>query len=319
MSNAVSTSTNIITKQLMHEAVKRSGYLIEQRVVTILESRDYFVQTNPIYPDPETGKSREIDLDAIDAISIYRQGDHILFPNIICECKNNLQPVVFFIRESQIPFLHCMEVKFSGFPTQIWNKKEYIDLTEFLVLGDFHHYCTDWISTQYCTFQFKKSKDKNDWMAIHSDEQHISFNSLINYLEYQIEEQYSLWDELDEFDKEEVCIQLYYPLLILQGDLYSAYLKNNRLYMKKSDHLQFRKQLYNKEEDIVETYQIDIITEDYLERYLDIVDDEIDKIKKILQRKRQKVFDSMEKIVADIKGLKPKPESYLDALERILE
>jgi len=43
-------------------AVKESGYLVEQRVATIFESLDFYVQTNRAYEDFEESERREIDV-----------------------------------------------------------------------------------------------------------------------------------------------------------------------------------------------------------------------------------------------------------------
>jgi len=72
-----------ITLKEMKESILRSGYLIEQRVETILRDRGYFVEANAAYPDPITGKSREIDIEATSAIQITRS----LSGYLICEMR----------------------------------------------------------------------------------------------------------------------------------------------------------------------------------------------------------------------------------------
>ena len=93
-----------IARQEMVDALRRSGYLLEQRVRSILGERGYYVQTNSAYPDPETGKSREYDISAIGATRLYKKTLDFIFPVVICECENNDQPVAFFVTESQVPF-----------------------------------------------------------------------------------------------------------------------------------------------------------------------------------------------------------------------
>ena len=78
----------IITTKEMKESILRSGYLLEQRVEPVLEKAGYFVTTNAAYPDPLTGKSREIDIEALAAFKVSRDYDFI-FPYLICECENN--------------------------------------------------------------------------------------------------------------------------------------------------------------------------------------------------------------------------------------
>ena len=313
MPNKQPTTVAKISIKQMKDAIQKSGYLLEQRVEPILTEEGYFVQTNPVFPDLETGKSREIDISALSAFRVYKKGYNFIFPTLLCECENNSQPIAFFTKESPISFLHHQEVRVSGIPIKFWKEGGYISLSEFTGMERFHHYCKGAVATQYCTFQLKK--DKSSWIAFHSEEQHDTFNSLIKALEYEVGKHFEGWVLPDKADEEMVNIQIYYPLIILQGALYSASLKNNRLTFRRSKHVQFRKEFFLPRANEVETYQIDVISEEYLLDYLKMVDSEIIKIKKVFQRQRQKVLLSIEKIVEEAKRLKKKPKSYRECLE----
>jgi len=65
----------------------------------------------------------------------------------------------------------------------------------------------------------------------------------------------------------------------------------------------------------VETYQIDVINEEYLPDYLKIIDSEMERVKKVFQCQRANVLLSIEKIVEEAKKLKKKPRSYRKYLE----
>ena len=308
-----STTHNSITTKQMKDAIQKSGYLLEQRVEPILSEEGYIVQTNPAFPDPETGKSREIDINALSATQVYKGDYNFVFPILLCECENNAQPIVFFTKESIISFLYHREVKVSGIPIKFWEGNKCISLSEFTAMKEFHHYCKDITATQYCTFQL--TKDKSSWIALHSEEQHDTFNSLIKALEYEIAQHFDSYYLPNKGENETVNIQIYYPLVILQGGLYSASLENNRLTLRRSNHIQFRRELFLQSTNEVETYQIDVICEEYLRDYLKIIDAEMKKIKKVFQRKRQKVNLAINKIVEEVNGLKEKPESYREYLE----
>ena len=152
------------------------------------------------------------------------------------------------------------------------------------------------------------------WVALHNEQQHDTFNSLIKALEYRISEHYDGWVLRDMAEEEAVNIQIYYPLVILQEDLYSASLENKSISLRKAKHVQFRKEIFLPRENKVETYQIDVITEGYLPDYLKIINTEIGKIKKIFQRHRSDILTSIEKIVEEAKKLK-NPNSYRECLE----
>jgi hypothetical protein len=268
----------------------------------------------PIYKDPDTGKSCEIDISALSASLIYENETSCIFPILLCECENNPQPVVFLAGGTFLPFFGKDDVKLSGIPIKFWNSKvdEYMSLADALDLESFHHFCGGDVATQYCTFQMKK--DKSDWMALHNDEQHETFNKLIKAVNYEITKHYDSWWLPARAEEEQVNVQIYYPLLILQGALFSARLNNNRLILKESNHLRFRKQFIRPDKNEAETYQLDVIVERHLPDYLKIIETEVERIKLAFRAKRELVFASIRKIVEQTKNAEGPPSirKYFD-------
>lgn len=313
---------SIVTTKEMKGAILRSGYLLEQRVEPILEKTGYVVTTNAAYPDPFTGKSREIDIEALSAFKISRDFDFI-FLYLICECENNHQPLVFFIKDSLISFLFYEEVKSAGIPSQfierkistkngyeLKGRKSYIGLSNFLNFEKYHHYCKGPVSTQYCTFTRKNIQ--NPWIAFHSEIQHDSFTNLVFALEAKIDEYYKSYTLPRKNEKDNINIGVFYPVLILQGDLYSAQIKKGKLELKKSKHIQYRKEYFSKEKQT--TYQIDVISESFLPKYLKMVDKEMEDAKKILKRKIKIVRESIEDLT-EIARKKKKGETFREIFE----
>ena len=93
-------------------------------------------------------------------------------------------------------------------------------------------------------------------------------------------------------------------------DIYVSPAQIRRFNLRKAKHIQFRKQLYSIHKNEVETYQIDVIVESYLNRYLDMIESEVEKIKRVLQRKKSLVIDSLKKIIEEAREAEEKPESY---------
>ncbi len=62
-----------ISPNEMRDTIRQSGYLLEQRVEPILTDSGFYVQINSAYLDSETGKTREIDINAIAAKKVYRK------------------------------------------------------------------------------------------------------------------------------------------------------------------------------------------------------------------------------------------------------
>ncbi|MGB7291043.1 MAG: hypothetical protein WBD99_02580 [Thermodesulfobacteriota bacterium] len=310
---AKTKKTKVITKAEIKDAVERSGYLLEQRVEPLFEEEGFYVETNVVYPDPATKKTREIDIEAIKGYKISRDYD-FLFPVVICECKNNLQPVVFFEKDSVVSFLHYQEVKSVGLPNKILTQtysrhpfkqqfgKKFIELSEFLNFEKYRHYCKGSVSTQYCSIS-RKSKD-GGWMASHPDDQHETFMGLINALESRVEEYYKGYTLPKSNEKDQINIQIFYPLIIFQGTIYWGTIKRKNSQLKNANHIQFRKGNYVNGEN--KTYQIDVITEKFLPEYLHLIDKEMKRAVKILKRKKGIVRQTLDFLVQKAKDLRSK-------------
>ncbi len=164
-----------ITKKEANNALLRSGYLLEGRLETVLRSRGYYVEANAAYPDPVTGKSRELDLLAglvrflsKKGISTVSRGDiSTVGMRLLIECVNNPQPIVFIAKEPQRNRDHSMEIKLAGLPVQVpvkYSEEDerdtWIYLPLFLKMKEYHHYCNGRFSTQYCSFNKKEGREK---------------------------------------------------------------------------------------------------------------------------------------------------------------
>jgi len=297
---------NKITKAEIKEAISRSGYLIERRVSTVLSS-NYFVRPNHTYLDPISEKTREIDLKADSTLmwteEFYLGGIHC---SIICECENNTQPIIFFPFKPLMPIAASSFIKCLGMPMKIWKDNNYEDIVTYLPFHKFHHYCKGNCTTQYCSFI--KRKDKGKWFATHLEEQHDTFNSLVYSGEYEIDEFYKdYWQPPEKDEKEPVLIQLIYPLVVLGGDLMEAYVRKRQLVIKKVKHTQYINKLYISGREA--GYIIDVITEDYLNEYVKIIEYEVEKLKNLVRRHRRIIQLSIDRIIEDVKNSE-KPDSY---------
>ena len=80
------------------DALKQSGYLMEQEVATQLEALNFHVWTNWAFQDVDEGKSREIDVRALKPVAHNEEKKLSAFVEIIAECKNSTNPFVFIGR-----------------------------------------------------------------------------------------------------------------------------------------------------------------------------------------------------------------------------
>ena len=226
-----------ITKTQARQALLRSGYLLESRIENYLDERGYFVQANSVYTDPLTSKSREIDLFALNGRQVWKEY-HLLFLCFIIECVNNPQPIAFITKEAQTPFLFHNDLKISGLPVKILEEGEeesWEMLSDFLHMDKYHHYCNGRIATQFCSFNQKKGSP--DWLASHDERHFDSIKKLCDAVDYFSERHFTSWSFGEE---EPVNLQIFYPLIIVQGSLFDARpsMKSVRLYDTK--HIQYR-------------------------------------------------------------------------------
>ena len=80
------------------DALRKSGYLMEQEVATQLEALNFHVWTNWAFQDIDEGKSREIDVRAIRQVAHNEEKKLSAFVEIIAECKNSTNPFIFIGR-----------------------------------------------------------------------------------------------------------------------------------------------------------------------------------------------------------------------------
>jgi hypothetical protein len=93
-----------ISKREAIQALLRSGYLIENRLETVLDDEGFYVEANTVYPDPITGKSREIDLYAMKFLTDPENDEDIISVILLIECVNSPQPFAFIAKKPQVGF-----------------------------------------------------------------------------------------------------------------------------------------------------------------------------------------------------------------------
>lgn len=281
--NSNPTFPEKINRREMKVAIRRSGYLLEQRVSATIRDNGYHVETNPSFKDPLTGKSREYDVSAVitfDLLGRKRKIDFLWF-HILCECENNEQPIVFFEDEPAHPDLIHHGIVCSGLPLRFGKKNQTIDISEFLRFAGFHHSWKWPCATQYCSFQRKHQNAP--WIALHDEVHHGTFTNLIAALECEIDEHYRLLEKAG-LPRDTASVSVYYPLLVLGGPLYLAHESKRGLVLHPRGHLQFKKETWVGERR--SEYRVDVIQEAYVPRYLRILEKELRDIRKEAEMKK---------------------------------
>lgn len=277
----------------------RSGYLLESRLDSLLRARDYYVETNAIYPDPITDRARELDLYAATPRDTAPEKDGSLWAVLLIECINNPQPVAFITKEPLVPSFERYAIKVSGLPTKVLSEAErstWVSLVDFLGLRRHHHYCRGRVARQFCSFTKKRSAD--EWMATHIDEHFDAFRKLSAATEYFLDQYYH---SLKFSDHEAIDIHLYYPVLVVQGELMEVRTRARGITLRSAQHLQFCRS------DIVEgheqQYHVDVVREAAFPQYLAMIDEEISAIARLLGEHHAPIRTSVDEIARRAQAL----------------
>lgn len=292
--NKPSNSEHISSEEAK-SSLLRSGYLLENRVEQFLEERGYYVEANSVYPDTSTNKTREFDIYALVNHSINDRF-HWAWSVMLIKCVNNPQPIAFITKEPLIPEEHRYEIKLAGLPIKILHDKDtWLEVVDVLGMGKYHHYCSGRIATQFCSFTKKKNSD--EWMAFHDDAHFESFQKLCDVTNFHVN---SLFENWQGNNVETVNIEFYYPLIVVQGELLDVRPhKTSGVDIHSTQHVHFVKTTMQNNKP--ETYHIDIITENYLPKYLDIINFEMTEAIKGIKNNIQIMNESMDIIIKDFR------------------
>lgn len=276
----------------MRSALERSGYLLEQRVQHVLEEYGYYVETNPAYPDPTTGKSREFDLQGYTTYDL-RRGDELLVSPMV-SCINSPIPLAFFTYKHFDPTFNIDHLKIGGIPVKITadaTGRSFQTLQRFLRLERYHHYCHETVATQYCSFTRKSKSDTGGWMAHHADEHYDSIRAFDSILETHLGTQYNGWS-FDAPTPAWIALWFYYPMLVVQGELYEVRLTDSDFDITPTEHVLFKRMHYGGAGR--RDFFVDVVTENYLPNFLEMIQDETNRIRRACIHHKRKLEVSIE-------------------------
>lgn len=257
------TSLDKPTIENIQEAVKESGYLMEQEIATILEGLGFKVQTASAFEDEDEGKSREIDIFATNG---YYHNDELklsIYCGILCECKNNLNPFVFIGRDKKHhdKFYVPKEIIFpvAEYYVPLEGKPNHnlaVAAFNYFKLEKIHHYFfEDQKAVQFCKIIRKGKK----WEAQHDGVYDGLFLPLVKALEFQK-------SRIKKYYVNYNAIYAFYPIVVLNSELYYIDSNNPELPPREINHVSFIREIKSKNLD--GTYLINFVNKRFLDDFV---------------------------------------------------
>jgi hypothetical protein len=155
----------------------------------------------------------------------------------------------------------------------------------------------------------KGADPPQQWMAQHEDMHFDSFNKLCFALNHDIDEHFS---RANLSGKEPLNIQMYYPILILSGNLIEVFPTEGELVIRPTEHIHYIQSYITIGRE--KRYHIDVVTEEYLPKLLGLIRRELLKTVRLLRHHGTEVRASSDKITASVEGLNS-PEAIRAAME----
>lgn len=249
------------------DALRKSGYLMEQEVASQLEALDFYVFPNQAYEDFEEGKSREIDVVARKRVAHSEESKLSAFIEILAECKNSTNPFVFVGRpknqvdNSRVP----QELVFplESYEAQeesgtVGRRTHYKSPFFHLGFNELHHdYAKDMKAVQFCRI-YRKGKN---WQANHGGLYDSIFYPMAKAVTSSKQTQLSFNRSPDWR-----CFWFIFPMVIVSGDIYYVDSTKHRPAPESRGHVTFKRQIQS--EKLNGIFAVEFVRQDQIEAFV---------------------------------------------------
>lgn len=266
MSKATPTEAEIM------EAIRASGYLMEQEVATLLEGMSFDVETNvpfedsdrsiPREEDSDQSVSREYDVGAWKTLVQDDKRNFSVVAELICECKNKSAPLVFIGRKkAQSDKIHVPgEYIFpwndyrvettspEGNPATLLGASAF----EYFELAKSHYYFQkEYKAVQFCHITGNPKK----WEANHKGIYNSLFYPLIKAMRYR---QSYVRRMMASPATDWTTVWLFFPIVVLSDEMYYIDSMADFPSPVKKEHITFTRSLESK--SIFGKFMVEFVT-----------------------------------------------------------
>jgi len=268
----------------------KSGFPLEISMCQKLEKRKWLVFPNEYYRDSETQMDKEIDIIARGVESdhgVTKIDEKLICITLLIECKRKSdKPWVFFLRDKGgQSFIGTLK-----FSTNIGEKKGYIltkeqkgsihDISELLQFDSLSQYKFTKYATSYVIPFTDNEKEKREiYEAVNS-----VYSALKN-------EKPSFESKSFLSQPSMVLVNFFLPVIIFEGDLYTATLQKDDFHLKKVDYIPY---ILNSGDEEIRRSLIHIVNSKAIDAFLQMIEYDL---RLLFNRVESLQFERVEKTI----------------------
>jgi len=241
----------------LRKIIEDSGHPVSLKASTILQKKGWYVRNSVRYPSSDENELREVDIISGKKSKLFENGDSIL----IIECKKQKDPWIFFNQKQKNQHIFTLNVNYVGF------QEGYVDYSdESKTIFQKHFY----YNREYCTYYIVGGKNPGKGGPGSTIDKAI--NQVYRAINFYISQSTNYYPEF------------FYPTIVFDGEIFEASFKNEKIEIKRSDHVNLFFEIEYKKPEFLDTvkshmmvtskpFVIDIVKLNYLEKFLDKIEE----------------------------------------------
>jgi hypothetical protein len=260
------------TVEDIKDALSRTGFLLEHRVAQTLRRPPHWnADISQAYPDPETGKSREIDVFASIVRYVSRKPEELaITARLIIECKNNSAPFVLIgnlvknfphFDDSVILTFDPLRLRFPKAPLRLAKLELHLD-----------HLAGSIMEDEFTAYQLLRLVRQNKvWKA--------GNNAIYDSILYPLAKAWSYTIDRVRKDKEEdekrhgieswrfPWLYYFFPIVVTSGQLFVLDVSDENLQVSGAKWAKIKRSFYSA--DLKCDLRADVVSFDHWDEYLE--------------------------------------------------
>lgn len=249
-----------IEKELKAD-IEKSGLPLEIDVNDILRNKRWNVTNEAYYLDQNENKARYVDIIATRLEQVEASKIHKLNVTLVIECKRSIKkPWVFYM----VPKGEMHEPDIGQVFLMKTNSQPALSPPEYRLFWNSHYFSSN--INKVAIRGYVAFADGKNGM-------NTAINQSLKALIYRRDEGSKLLPKLPE--KYQGIVAIYYPLVIFDGKMYECEKDGNDIRLSDATYIQYQINYGISGSISEETFLVDVVGRDFLDAYLNSIDNEI--------------------------------------------